>query len=102
MLIFIMGESQIFINDIAQVTTNMNNITTARISAMAFAAVMIASAISLVSGNEAFAERPNRQVASNQAQNAFAQANVQAQVPIDVKDVNVNACVIVGTCDPRN
>jgi hypothetical protein len=80
----------------------MNNITTLRISAMAFAAVMIASALSLVSGNEAFAERPNRQEASNVAQNALAQANVQAQVDVDVKDVNVNACVIVGTCEPRD
>ena len=68
--------------------------TYSKVSAIAFAAIMAASAITLMIGQEADAEV--RQRASNEARNALAQANVQ--VGVEVRDVNVAACVIVGDC----
>ena len=68
--------------------------TYSKVSAIAFAAIMAASAITLMIGQEANAEV--RQRANNAAQNALVQANVQ--VGVDVRDVNVAACVIVGDC----
>jgi hypothetical protein len=68
--------------------------TYSKVSAIAFAAVVAASAITLMIGQEADAEV--RQRANNAAQNALVQANVQ--VGVEVRDVNVAACVIVGTC----
>jgi len=66
--------------------------TYSKVSAIAFATIMAASAITLMIGQEADAASRNTQTASNTARNALAQANVQVGVSVD--DVNVANCVI--------
>jgi hypothetical protein len=66
--------------------------TYSKVSAMAFAAIVAAAAISLMIGQEADAASRNTQTANQAARNALLQAQVQVGVSVD--DVNVANCVI--------
>jgi hypothetical protein len=77
------------------ISANMNNIKSARISAMAFAAVLTVSALTLIIGQEADARI--RQDSTINQQSRSVQEGL-----INVNAGNVGANVQVGACVPAN
>jgi hypothetical protein len=78
------------------ISANMNNIRSARISAMAFAAVLTVSALTLIIGQEADAQPRDRNVA-NDARNEQNQRIEQGEGVVQAAiDAAVNAQVQTG------
>ena len=78
----------------------MNNIKTARLSAMAFASVLAVSALTLVIGQEADAQVTIR--GADQSNNAAPQEGlVNAQVGLNANVQTGNICVQALSTDPR-
>ena len=97
-----MKELSPFINDVAGVNTNMNSIRSARISAMAFAAVLTVSAITLMMGQEVDARRETNIVGADQSNRAASQEGVvNAQVGLNANVQTGNVCVQALASDSR-